>query len=63
MVLTTETAQRSVMNALMVFQGNYAGTTPNLVITASVLASLPTVAVFLLLRRYFMQGLSLSVHP
>jgi ABC-type glycerol-3-phosphate transport system permease component len=62
MVLTTDTDKRSVMNALMVFQGNYAGTTPNLVITASVLASLPTVAVFLLLRRYFMQGLSLSAH-
>jgi ABC-type glycerol-3-phosphate transport system permease component len=62
MVLTTDTDKRSVMNTLMVFQGNYAGTTPNLVITASVLASLPTVAVFLLLRRHFMQGLSLSVH-
>jgi ABC-type glycerol-3-phosphate transport system permease component len=60
MVLTTDQGKRSVMNALMVFQGNYAGTTPNLVITAAVLASLPTVAVFLLLRRHFMQGLSLS---
>jgi ABC-type glycerol-3-phosphate transport system permease component len=60
MVLTTDQSKRSVMNALMVFQGNYAGTTPNLVITAAVLASLPTVAVFLLLRRHFMQGLSLS---
>jgi ABC-type glycerol-3-phosphate transport system permease component len=62
MVLTTDTDKRSVMNALMVFQGNYAGTTPNLVITASILASLPTVAVFLLLRRHFMEGLSLSVN-
>ena len=60
MVLTTDQDKRSVMNALMVFQGNYAGTTPNLVITAAILASLPTVAVFLLLRRHFMQGLSLS---
>jgi ABC-type glycerol-3-phosphate transport system permease component len=60
MVLTTDQDKRSVMNALMVFQGNYAGTTPNLVITAAVLASVPTVAVFLLLRRHFMQGSSLS---
>lgn len=60
MVLTTDQSKRSVMNALMVFQGNYAGTTPNLVITASVLASVPTVIVFLLLRRHFMHGLSLS---
>ena len=60
MVLTTDQGKRSVMNALMVFQGNYAGTTPNLVITAALLASLPTVAMFLLLRRYFLQGLSLS---
>ncbi|HTW28191.1 MAG TPA: carbohydrate ABC transporter permease [Acetobacteraceae bacterium] len=60
MVLTQDTSRRSVMNTLMVFQGNYAGSTPNLVITAAVLASLPTVLVFLVLRRYFMQGLSLS---
>jgi ABC-type glycerol-3-phosphate transport system permease component len=44
----------------MVFQGNYAGTTPNLVITATVLASLPTVALFFVLRKYFMEGLSLQ---
>jgi len=60
MVLTTDQGKRSVMNALMVFQGNYAGTTPNLVITAAMLASLPTFALFLLLRRHFLQGLSLS---
>jgi multiple sugar transport system permease protein len=60
MVLTQDASKRSVMNALMVFQGNYAGTTPNLVITAATLASLPTVLVFLLLRRYFMHGLSLT---
>ena len=60
MVLTTDQSKRSVMNALMVFQGNYAGTTPNLVITATVLASLPTIALFFVLRRYFMEGLSLQ---
>ena len=60
MVLTSDEGKRSIMNSLMVFQGNYAGTTPNLVVTATVLASLPTLALFLLLRRYFMQGLSLQ---
>ena len=60
MVLTTDESKRSIMNALMVFQGNYAGTTPNLVITATVLASLPTLALFFVLRRYFMEGLSLQ---
>jgi ABC-type glycerol-3-phosphate transport system permease component len=60
MALTTDQGKRSVMNALMVFQGSYAGTTPNLVITVAALASLPPVAVFLLLLRHFMQGLSLS---
>jgi multiple sugar transport system permease protein len=60
MVLTGDESKRSIMNSLMVFQGNYAGTTPNLVVTATVLASLPTVALFFLLRRYFMQGLALQ---
>ncbi len=60
MVLTSDESKRSIMNALMVFQGNYAGTTPNLVVTATVLASLPTLALFFVLRRYFMEGLSLQ---
>jgi ABC-type glycerol-3-phosphate transport system permease component len=60
MVLTSDETKRSIMNGLMVFQGNYAGTTPNLVITATVLASLPTVALFFVLRKYFMEGLSLQ---
>ncbi|MDQ0469873.1 carbohydrate ABC transporter permease [Labrys wisconsinensis] len=60
MVLTVDESKRSIMNSLMVFQGNYAGTTPNLVVTATVLASLPTLGLFFLLRRYFMQGLALQ---
>lgn len=60
MVLTRSEAKRSIMNSLMVFQGNYAGTTPNLVITATLLASAPTVALFFVLRKYFMQGLALQ---
>lgn len=60
MVLTLDESKRSVMNSLMVFQGNYAGTTPNLVVTATLLASVPTLIIFFLLRRYFMQGLALQ---
>jgi ABC-type glycerol-3-phosphate transport system permease component len=60
MVLTSDESKRSIMNGLMVFQGNYAGTTPNLVITATILASLPTIALFFVLRKYFMEGLSLQ---
>ena len=60
MVLTSDESRRSIMNGLMVFQGNYAGTTPNLVVTATILASLPTLALFLVLRRSFMEGLSLQ---
>lgn len=60
MVLTSDESKRSIMNSLMVFQGNYAGTTPNLVVTATVLSSLPTLALFFVLRRYFMEGLSLQ---
>lgn len=58
--LTSDESKRSVMNSLMVFQGNYAGTTPNLVVTATVLASLPTLAFFFVLRRYLMEGPSLQ---
>ena len=60
MVLTLTESKRSIMNSLMIFQGNYAGTTPNLVVTATLLASVPTVALFFALRRYFMQGLALQ---
>ena len=38
----------------------YANTTPNVVMTAALMASLPTVLLFLLLRRHFMNGLKLQ---
>ena len=44
----------------MVLQGSYANTTPNVVMTATLLASLPTVALFLVLRQHFMNGLRLQ---
>ena len=51
---------RSVMNALQVFQGAYASAGPNIALTGALMASLPTVLLFLLLRRQFMAGLSVS---
>ncbi|MBE7186477.1 MAG: carbohydrate ABC transporter permease [Methylobacterium mesophilicum] len=51
---------RSVMNALQVFQGAYASSGPNIALTGALMASVPTVLLFLLLRRHFMAGLSVS---
>jgi len=60
MVLTSREEVRSLMNGLMVLQGSYANTTPNVVMTATLLASLPTIGLFLLLRKHFMNGLKLQ---
>ena len=59
MVLGNRPEIRSIMNALQVFQGNYAATGPNVALTASLLASLPPLALFFFLRRHFMEGLKL----
>jgi ABC-type glycerol-3-phosphate transport system permease component len=48
---------RSVMNSLQVFQGNYVTTGPNVALTASLLASVPCLLIFLALRKRFMAGL------
>jgi len=56
-VLGNRPGTRSIMNALLVFQGSYAQSGPNIMLTAAVLASLPTLLLFVLLRRHFMQGL------
>ena len=57
MVLGNRPEIRSIMNAIQVFQGNYASTGPNVALTASLLASLPPLILFLFLRKYFMEGL------
>lgn len=51
---------RSVMNALQVFQGAYASAGPNIALTGTLMASLPTLLLFFFLRRHFMAGLSVS---
>ncbi len=59
-VLGNRTEVRSIMNALQVFQGNYSTTAPNVVLTATVIASVPVVLLFFLLRKHFMEGMRVS---
>jgi ABC-type glycerol-3-phosphate transport system permease component len=59
-VLSQSTDVRSIMSALQVFQGGYASTSPVVVLTASLIASLPTVVLFLALRKTFLRGISIS---
>ncbi|WP_227286913.1 carbohydrate ABC transporter permease [Boseongicola sp. H5] len=59
-VLTQRVEVRSVMSTLQVFQGAYADVSQTVVMAASLLASLPTVVLFFVLRRHFMQGLQVS---
>jgi multiple sugar transport system permease protein len=59
-VLGNRPETRSIMNALLVFQGSYSQNGPNIVMTAALIASIPTVVLFLLLRRQFMEGLRVS---
>ncbi|MGY0399674.1 MAG: carbohydrate ABC transporter permease [Ostreibacterium sp.] len=56
-VLGNRPETRSIMNALMVFQGNYSSTGANIVLTATLLSSLPSIILFFLLRKHFMEGL------
>lgn len=57
-VLTQSPGLRPIMPALQVFQGGYASQSPTVVLTASFLASMPTVFLFLAMRRTFMTGLT-----
>ena len=59
-VLSNRTEVRSIMNALQVFQGSYSSTGPNVVLTAALMASVPSVLLFLFLRRHFMEGMRIS---
>lgn len=59
-VLGNRTEVRSVMNSLQVFQGSYSSAGPNLVLTATLIASIPAVFLFFVLRRHFMEGMRIS---
>ena len=51
---------RSIMVALQSLQGTYSTLGPNVVITATLISSMPTVLLFVVLRKYFMAGLQLG---
>lgn len=51
---------RSIMVALQSLQGTYSTLGPNVVITATLISSVPTVVLFVILRKYFMAGLQLG---
>ena len=59
-VLGNRPETRSIMNALLIFQGSYSSTGPNVILTAALVASMPSVALFFLLRRHFMEGLKVQ---
>ena len=59
-VLANRTDVRSIMNALQVFQGSYSSTGPNIVMTAAIIASIPSVVLFFALRRHFMEGMRVT---
>jgi ABC-type glycerol-3-phosphate transport system permease component len=59
-VLGNRDEVRSIMNSLQIFHGSYTTAGPNLSLTAALIASLPAVVLFLLLRRHFMEGMRVS---
>jgi multiple sugar transport system permease protein len=52
---------RPIMPSLLGMQGIYAQNGPPTVLAGALMASLPTVALFLFLRRYMIKGLTLTV--
>jgi multiple sugar transport system permease protein len=61
LVLSTSDGVRPIMPSLAGMQGIYGQQGPPIVLAAAVIASLPTMGLFLLLRRYMIQGLTLTV--
>lgn len=59
-VLGNRDETRSVMNSVQVFQGSYSSAGPNLVLTAALLASIPSIILFFALRKHFMEGMKVS---
>jgi multiple sugar transport system permease protein len=59
-ILANGIVVRSVLVALQSLLGTYSTLGPNVVITATLISSIPTVVLFILLRRYFMAGLQLG---
>ncbi len=59
MTLASSASVRPVMAALATLRGVYGGTDVPAVLVAALLASVPTVVLFFILQRYFIQGLKL----
>jgi ABC-type glycerol-3-phosphate transport system permease component len=59
-VLGNREEVRSIMNSLQIFHGSYTTAGPNLSLTAALIASLPAMVLFLLLRRHFMEGMRVT---
>lgn len=60
LVLSTSDGVRPVMPSLATLQGTFATTGPPISMAAAIVATIPTLVVFLLLGRYFVQGLTLT---
>ncbi len=61
LVLSISDGVRPVMPTLAGMQGIYATTGPPIVLSAALIASMPTLILFLLLRNYLIKGLTLTV--
>jgi ABC-type glycerol-3-phosphate transport system permease component len=61
LVLSVSDGVRPIMPALAGLQGIYSTQGPPTVLAAALIASLPTICVFLLLRNYVIRGLTLTV--
>jgi len=59
-ILANGIGVRSIMVALQSLQGTYSTIGPTVVITGTLISSIPTVLLFIVLRRYFMAGLQLG---
>jgi multiple sugar transport system permease protein len=61
LVLSSSDGVRPIMPSLAGMQGVYGQQGPPIVLAAALIASVPTIALFLLLRNYMIQGLTLTV--
>lgn len=63
LVLSNSPEVRPVMASLSSLMGVYAGTSFTVILAGALVASLPTLVIFLGLQRYFMEGLTLVARP
>lgn len=61
LVLSRSEEVRPIMTSLVGMMGIYGSGNMPAVITGTLIASLPTLILFLMLQRYFIKGLSLTV--